>query len=78
LTPWGWILTTALLAMVVLAILDPSTSVIIGLIVVIVVWAALLNARFPSSQMEMRSRFPAEPGRDFGQQAAKRLEREHH
>jgi ABC-type Fe3+ transport system permease subunit len=78
LTPWGWILAAALLVLVILAIIAPSSSVIIGLIVVIILWAALLNARFPSSQMQMRSRFPGEPGRDFGEQAATRYEREHH
>ncbi|HEY3727591.1 MAG TPA: hypothetical protein VGL51_10480 [Solirubrobacteraceae bacterium] len=60
-----------------LVIVDSSSYVYIGLIAVIVVWAALLSARFPSSQMTMRSRFPGEPGRDFGREAAERYEREH-
>lgn len=77
LTPWGWTLTAALPVLVILAFVDPSPGVIIGLIAVIVVWAALLSARLPSSQRTMRSRFPGEQGRDFGQQAAQRYEREH-
>jgi hypothetical protein len=78
LTPWGWLLAVALLVLVILVIVDPSRYVYIGLIAVIVVWAALLSASFPSSQMTMRSRFPGEPGRDFGEEAAERYEREHH
>lgn len=76
LTPWGWILTAALLVLVILVIVDPSRYVYIGLIAVIVVWAGLLNASFPSSQMTMRTRFPGESGRDFGQEAAEQHERE--
>ncbi len=75
LSPWGWILTAALLVLVILTIVDPSRGVIIGLIAVIIVWAGLLSASFPSSQMTMRSRFPGEPGRDFGQEAAEKYER---
>jgi hypothetical protein len=78
LTPWGWILTVALLVLVILAIVAPSPGVVIGLIAVIVVWAGLLASSFPSSQMTMRSRFPGEPGEDLGAEAAERYEREHH
>ncbi len=78
LSPWGWILTAALLVLVILTIVDPSRGVIIGLIAVIIVWAGLLSASFPSSQMAMRSRFPGETGTDLGHEAAERYEREHH
>jgi hypothetical protein len=77
LTPWGWILSLALPVLVILAIVDPGPGVIIGLIAVIVVWAGLLSASFPSSQLMARSRFQGEAGSDLGEEAARRYEREH-
>jgi hypothetical protein len=67
----------ALVVLVILAIVAPSRGVIIGLIAVIFVWAGLLSSSFPSSRMSMRSRFPQEPDRDLGREAADRYEREH-
>jgi hypothetical protein len=77
LTPWGWILTVALVVLAILAIVDPGPGVIIGLIAVIFVWAGLLSSSFPSSQMMSRSRFLGGTGGDAGEEAAKRYEREH-
>jgi uncharacterized membrane protein YhaH (DUF805 family) len=75
LSPWGWILSVALVVLVILVIVAPSPGVIIGLIAVIAIWAALLVSSFPSSQTAMR--FPGDAGReDFGAEAAERYERE--
>jgi hypothetical protein len=66
------------MVLVILAIVAPSSGVIIGLIAVIFVWAGLLYSRFPSSQLTMRNRFPGQPGSstDLGAEAAERYERE--
>lgn len=75
LTPWGWILTVAVPVLIVLALVDPSRGVIAALIVVIVVWAGLLAASFPSS----RARYspPGDQNRDYGREAAEEWERGH-
>jgi len=74
LTPWGWILTVALVVLVVLAIVAPSPGVFVGLIAVIVVWAGLLGSTFPSS----RGRYSARRGtEDYGREAADEYERKY-
>lgn len=59
LTPWGWILTVAVPVLVVLAIVDPSPGVIMGLIVAIFVWAgpAGLELSFKPGELDL----PREP-----------------
>jgi hypothetical protein len=75
LTLWGWILTVAVPVLVVLAIVDPSPGVIIGLIVVIFVWAGLLASSFPSSRASWTYRGNPQ-STDFGRETAERYERE--
>jgi hypothetical protein len=75
LTPWGWVLTVAVPVLVVLALIDPSRGIIVALIAVIVVWAALLAASYPSSQALNRN--PLDRGRDYGHDAAEEWERGH-
>jgi hypothetical protein len=75
LSPWGLILTVALVVLVVFAIVDLSKYVVIGLIAVVFVWGVLLSSSFPSSRMTMTSRFPG-AGEDLGREAAEEYERE--
>lgn len=75
LTPWGWILTVAVPVLVVLAIVDPSPGVIMGLIVAIFVWAGLLASSFPSSRANWTYRGNPR-STDFGRETAERYERE--
>ena len=73
---WGWILLVAVVVLAILAVVTSSSGAVIGLIVVIAIWAALLASSFPSSQSAWRS--PGDSGRqDFGEEAAERYEREH-
>lgn len=44
LSPVGWLLTLVLVILAALVVIAPSGFAVIGLIVVIVVWAALLNS----------------------------------
>ncbi len=76
LSPWGVILTVALVVLVVLAIFDSSKYVVIGLIAVVFVWGVLLSSSFPSSRMTMTSRFPGQAGEDLGREAAEEYERD--
>lgn len=78
LTPWGWILTVALVVLIVLAIVAPSTGVFFGLAAVILVWAGLLASSYPSTRsMYNHTMYTASTGAsDFGQEAADRHERE--
>lgn len=76
LSPWGWILTIALVVLALLAIFDSSKYVVIGLIAVIFVWGVLLSSSFPSSRMTMTSRFPGQAGADLGREAAEEHDRE--
>jgi hypothetical protein len=77
LSPWGWILTLALLVLVLLAIFAPSTGVFVGLAVVILIWAGLLSSSFPSTRsMYNHTLYTASFGQeDFGEAAA--TEHEH-
>ncbi len=75
LTPIGLTLAAALIVLVVLVIVMPSPGVIMGLIVVILLWAAVLSSSFPS--MAGRGQFPGMPREDFGGEAAEEYEREH-
>lgn len=76
LTAWGWVLAIALLVLVILTIITPSTLVFVGLAVVIFLWAWLLTSSFASG--EARGMPPGYVGRtDFGQEAAEEYEREH-
>ena len=76
LTPWGWMLTMALVVLVVLAIVASSPAVYVGLIAVIVIWAALLSSSYPSARRGA-GRVSAEMRQDPGQEAAERYGREH-
>ncbi len=73
LSPLGLALAVVTAALVVLAIVDPSKYFVIGLIVVVFVWAAVLSSRFPSTRI---GRFPGS-GEDIGGEAAREYEREH-
>ena len=74
LTPWGWILTVTLPVLIVLALVDPSRGVIAALIAVILAWAVVLAASFPSSRGMNR----LDRGRtDYGHDAAEEWERGH-
>ena len=73
LTPWGWILTVVAPVLAVLAVIDPTPGLILALIAVIVVWAVLLAASFPST----RARYSADRGRDYGRDATEEWERGH-
>lgn len=75
LTPVGTILAVALVVLALLAIFDTNKYVIIGLIVVVLLWAAVLSSSFPS--MAGGARFPGTPDEDFGSEAADEYEREH-
>lgn len=74
LTVWGWILMVAAVALVILAIVAPSPGVYIGLIAVVLVWAALLSSSFPS--IRGRGMFRRDLGTtDFGQEDAEQYDR---
>lgn len=73
--PVGSILVLALVVLTLLAIFDSSEYVIIGLVVVVLLWAALLSSSFPS--MAGARQFPGIPREDFGGEAADEYEREH-
>lgn len=78
LTPWGWILTAALIVLVILAIAAPSTGVFLALALVILIWAGLLASSFPSTRsMYNHTMYTASTGADdFGREAANRYDRE--
>jgi len=69
LTPLGWFLLVAALALVVLAIVFPSQGTIGGLIAVIAVWAVVLGMNFPSARWPLRGDVE---GTDWGRQEAER------
>jgi hypothetical protein len=74
LTPWGWILTVLAPVLAIVAVLDPSRGVILALIAVIVAWAVLLAASFPSTRAT-NNRLAR--GQDYGRDAAEEWERSH-
>ena len=75
LTAWGWVLAVALVVLVVLTIVVPSTWVFVGLAAVIFLWAWLLTSSFASGQA--RGMPPWAVGRtDYGRDAAEQYERE--
>jgi hypothetical protein len=75
LTPWGWALAVALVVLIILAVVDSSPGVYIGLIAVVVIAALLLNMSFPSPQSRGMPR--GDVGRtDFGGEATGRYRRE--
>lgn len=76
LTPLGWVLGVAAVVLVVLTIVDPSPAVVVGLIVVILIWAVVLQSSFPFGAA--RGTSPADAGTtDFGRQAAEDYERKY-
>lgn len=75
LSPVGVVLAVALVVLLLLAIFDSNKYVIIGLIVVVLLWAAVLSSSFPS--MAGRRQLPGMPNEDFGREAADEYEREH-
>lgn len=76
LTPWGWVLSVALVVLGAHALVVPSPAVITGLIVVVAVWAGLLASSFPSSRL-FRMPLRDGAGSDLGGEAARKYEREH-
>jgi hypothetical protein len=64
LTPAGFVLLTALLVLIVLAIVAPSTPVYAGLALVIVIWAVALNSNSPTQTIGRSPR----AARDFNQE----------
>ncbi len=76
LTAAGWVITAALVALVVLTIVSPSPGVFAGLAVVLMIWALLLGSNYPSIVGRGESR-RALGEEDFGREAAEEYERKY-
>ncbi len=74
LTPLGWVLAVALVALIVLTIAAPSTGVFVGLAAVILLWALLLGSSFPSRRGLGMARWDV-GGIDYGHDAAEEYEK---
>jgi protein-S-isoprenylcysteine O-methyltransferase Ste14 len=78
LSPWGRILALALVVLVILAVVTPSTGVFLGLAAVILIWAGLLASSFPSTRAMYNHTIytTAAAADDLGQEAAEKYDQE--
>lgn len=76
LTPLGWVLSVAAITLVILAIVTASAPIIVALIVVILIWALVLQSRFPFGAP--RGTYYTDPDTtDYGREAADEFERKY-
>jgi hypothetical protein len=70
-TPGGWVLLTALVVLIILAIVAPSTPVYAALALVVLMWASALSMSFPSRSIGRSAR----AARDFDRELRESDER---
>lgn len=76
LTPLGWALSVSAIVLVILAIVTASTPIIVALIVVILIWALVLQSWFPFGAP--RATYYTDPETtDYGREAADEFERKY-